>query len=888
MNQEAIVKQKKPIYIIWIIPLIAMTLAGWMIFKYYDNKGYDILVTFDSGDGFAIGKTPLIYNGIKIGMVSNLSVHPQDITKVDVTITVDKAATGVAKKGNIFWKVEPVVSLTEVSGLSTILSGVYIGVMPATKNLAELSKLEDQTIFTASLEKPVNIFKPGTILKLKSKDSDIKEGAPILYKNMNIGKVLDVVLKKDYIEYKVLIEEEFSALLKDSSQFYKISGVEIRASLAGLRVQMDSLASVIAGGIAITSPESGTIVKDNKRTYTLYEDINELHLNNDVITLVSRQGYNVDTKITNIYFKGSNAGKLLSLDYDPIKDQTTFKIKLKSDFRHLANKDAYFWIVKPKIGLTSIKGLDALATGVYINFSTTSKSPKLQNKFKLNDKAPQILGKHFKLVAKDSFGLKNGINIVHKDIIIGSLVDYKISKNKHDVVFDIVIDPKYKHLVNDSSNFYIKGALEMSASFQGAYLNIGSIASMVNGGIVLKTDNFESSYTDKSFTLYDSLKKLQDALYTKGGGKYFNLRTNELGSIKEKSPILYKGIKVGQVISYELDKTNKDILIKIYIEKKYTTFINKSSNFFNISGIEVKANLEGIKIQTGSLESMVTGGIAFKTPMHSEVVNNLHEFKLYKNEDTVDEEYININFTLTEDTSLSKGSKIIYKSIKVGEVKELELINDNVIVNAIIESKYKELLVEDSLFWIEDIEIDIDKIENPSSIISGAFIKLSKGHSTIPTNSFELLNNAPVPTLTKEGLRVVVVGEKLSSLKVGSPVFYRQIQIGSVEAYRLSNDSKGIELKLYIDKCYSYLVRKNSIFYNAGAIGVDVSLFGVKISTETLSTMLKGGITMVTPDKPENKAENMSQFKLHVKPDEDWLEYTPKLINDDKSCKSTL
>jgi paraquat-inducible protein B len=160
--------------------------------------------------------------------------------------------------------------------------------------------------------------------------------------------------------------------------------------------------------------------------------------------------------------------------------------------------------------------------------------------------------------------------------------------------------------------------------------------------------------------------------------------------------------------------------------------------------------------------------------------------------------------------------------------------------------------------------LDIDEI-NEVEILSGAFIKVIKGQSDVNATRFSLKTVAPVETANKRGLRVIVTGTKLSSLKVGSPIFYRQIKIGSVEAFALSHDAKGVDLKLFIDECYSYLVRENSIFYNATAMGMDVSLFGVKISTETISTMINGGITMVTPDDANSKAQELEHYKLYSK-----------------------
>ena len=885
MNQEAVVKNKKSIYIVWIIPVIAMLLAGWMIFKHYDNKGYEITVVFDNGSGMVVGKTPLMFNGMKIGQVSDMQIHHGDISKVDVTITVDKKAKGVAREGNTFWKVEPTVSLTEITGLSTILSGVYIGVMPSVKDPAELFKLPKQELFIAAKEIPIDIFDPGILIVLHAKKSNIKAGAPILYKKVTVGKVLEVLLTEKGVDYLIKVDEKFVYLVKENSRFWEISGLEVRASLAGIRVEMDSLASVIAGGISFTSPFEGKSITEHRQEYTLAENFEQLSLEDDCITLISSNGYNIDVKSAHVFFKGSDAGNVMSQDYNPSTQETTFKIKLKSKYRHLANNDAYFWIVEPRIGLTELKGLGAIASGPYISFETKTKSKKLKKGFTLHEDAPTLSGKHFQLIADGSFNLKSGVNIIHKDIVIGRLQRYKLAKNSQDIHFDIVIADEYKHLVNNSSSFYVQGALEIDASLDGIYLNVGSISSMVNGGIVLETRDLKAPFTNKKFTLFDSYQKYKNEEYVKDGGRFFTLFANSLNSVKENSPVIYKGIKVGKVIRFNLNKDSSKVEILVYIKKEYASEVNPSTSFFNVSGVQVKASLDGVKIQTSSLESIISGGIAFKTPLKEEASKSMEKFKLYKDEDAVDEKYVSISFFTTEDTALKEGSKIVYKSITIGQVKDMKLIGDEVVIDALIKEEHKNMLVSDSVFWVEDVTINIDKIENPSAILSGAFIKILKGKSEITASKFALSKVAPVATMEKEGLRVLVTGTKLSSLKVGSPVFYRQVKIGSIEKVSLSKNSKGVDLKLYIDKCYSYLVRQNSIFYNATAIGMDISLFGVKISTETISTMINGGITMVVPDDFLDKAEENRNFKLYNDPDEDWLEYEPELYNDNLTCE---
>lgn len=888
MSQNAQVKAKKSIYIVWVIPLVAMVLAGWMIFKHFDEKGSELVITFNNGNGMVVGKTALMYNGIKVGQVSDMRINKVDITKVDVTVTVDKlAASGALRKGNVFWKVEPKLSLTEVSGLSTILSGVYIGVLIGSESREALLSQPIQTHFIANDEIPVNLFDEGVLFTLHAKEYDIKVGAPVIYKKINIGKIVDATLKEGSIEYLVHVEKKYTYLVKDTSKLWKISGVEIRASLAGLRVQMDSLASVIAGGIALSSPSEGKVITSRKNEYKLYESIKELNLAKEVITLVSNDGYNIDTKAANIFFKGSRAGNIISMDYDPSKDQTTFKIRLKSEFSHLANKDAHFWIVEPRIGLDSIEGLGAISQGPYINFETSSASKEMKHDFILHTSAPQINGKHFRLIANESYSLKSGVNVIYKDIIIGTLRKFKLTKNSEKVVFDVLIASKYTYLVNDSSRFHIEGATELDASYEGIYLNIGSLSSMVNSGIVLKTSNLKAKKHKRNFTLFEDFRALEEDTYVNDGGKKFSLLAKTLGSIQKGSPLIYKGIKVGKVVSFTLNKDKGLVDINVYVKKEYADQVNISTSFFNRSGIEVKAGLDGVKIQTGSVEAIMRGGIAFKTPLMAKEVKKSHVFTLYEDEDAVDDKYVDISFLMKEESSLKEGSAIVYKSIPVGQVKDLKLVDDEIIIQALIKEEHTNLLAQDSIFWVEDIHIGIDEVKNPSAILSGAFIKVLKGSSEINASKFSLSNTAPVATKNKEGLRVLVTGTKLSSLDIGSPVFYRQVKIGSVESFGLSPDAKGVELKLFIDKCYRYLVKEDSIFYNATAIGVDVSLLGVKISTETISTMINGGISMVTPESKGEPAKQMQSFKLHLDPEEDWLEYAPELINNDSSCTSS-
>ena len=792
---------------------------------------------------------------------------------------MEKRARLLAKQGNVFWKVEPKVGLTEVSGLSTILSGVYIGVMTDKRERNELLGAVDQFHFEAAMSAPIDVFDPGRRFLIKSTKSDVKAGAPITYRSVVVGDVEEVRLTKDGVEYAVHIEENYSDLVKKDSKFWKVSGLDIKASLSGIKFNVDSLASVIAGGISFSSPEDSQILNEDGAVFELYSSETETFLSENLIRLNSNNGHKIEAEDSYVYYKGIEAGRVEEVDYNPDRHDTTFKISLYDNFRSLANAGAHFWIVEPKLGLYGVNGLDAIAKGPYITFVTTDKSAVPQNEFVLNSEAPIKDGLHVRLKAPKSYGLKEGVNVSYNNLVIGTLHKTKISK-KGDVNFELIINNDYKHLINETSSFYVKSAIQADVTLKGLRLDIGSVDSILHSGIELVTQDLNNAKPQGQFDLLENLQAYKDLVYTKDGGEFVTIITDELGSLSVDAPLIYKGFSVGKIMSINLDSKSEKVIVKAYLEGEFTNILNASSRFYNLSGVEVKLDMNGVKLRTGSLESIIAGGIGISDLIENKDDKLPESFKLFADKDAAESSFIQVGFSTGIETDLKKGSKIIYKSLVIGQIQEVSLVKDQLYYEALIDEMYSEVLADDSKFWVESFEFNIDQIKNPSALISGAFIKVDKGRSEMMIQNFELLNNPPPKTINKEGLRVLLKAERKGSLSIDSPVFYRQIKIGSVEAFKLSADSTKVEMRVFIYPEFSYLVRKNSLFYIASVVGVDVSLFGAKLSTETLSTMIHGGITMVVPNQPNSLAEQMQIFTLHNEPDDDWLEFNPVIIKE--------
>ncbi len=875
---HAIEKGRGTLWLMWLIPIFAILMAGGLLYKHYLNKGVEIVVTFDDGKGIEVDKTPLIFQGIQLGKVTGVHIDTGDINKIVATITVNPdAAPYVTRDGNKFVKVEPKITLTEISGLDTILNGVYIEIFPAAPTKEKLLKQPIRTHFEGLDHFPPKRFEKGLYLTLLSEDGSLSLNGPVLYKHFVVGHIVDKNFAGDKIKYTLLIEERFRHLVNASSKFWQLSGIEVKASLAGVKVRFDSLATLLAGGIAFDTIDSQAAPP--KQSYKLYPSKFDTHLDDTLITIVADKAYHLDPAFSNVVYKGFNVGKIVDSQYDTDKHQTIFTVRISKKFIHLANEKAWFWIVKPVVGIRQIKGLDAIVSGPYIAFDTADIQAKRRTRFILHDQPMPRKGRHIHLEAKLAESLKPGTAIFYKDIPIGEITSIDLKPNHKTLDIDALIYDRYKQFLNDSSMFYVKSGIEAQLSLQGFYIDTSSLEAMVVGGISMVTLEPHAPSQKKRFFLYRNYKAFKKARYLAAGGAFYHILMPQLGALEIGSPILYKRMKAGEVINYRYLPDSDTIDVVVFIAKDFKRRINASTRFENISDIELKMNFPDLSLKMGPVKNLLNGGLLFTTPdPEAPKVASGHRFKLFDETLRTTMHYIRFDLWMNGGHGLKKGSRLLYKGLPVGHVETMALMNNMVKATLLLDKRYTHLLKPDTLFWLETFQMDLEGVRNVANAITGPAVVMTPGNQPGEKRSFLLSSAPPPPTYGKPGLRVVVKGDRCGSLHVGSPVFYRQIPIGSVESLALGQDATSVDMTLYIEPRYARLVRETSKFYIAGAIGVDVSLLGVKIRTETLKTMIAGGIGLVTPDQPGQTVTDGHTFKLYGKPEASWLAWKPHLL----------
>ena len=209
---------------------------------------------------------------------------------------------------------------------------------------------------------------------------------------------------------------------------------------------------------------------------------------------------------------------------------------------------------------------------------------------------------------------------------------------------------------------------------------------------------------------------------------------------------------------------------------------------------------------------------------------------------------IEIRFENAEGLETNK-TKVRYKDVDIGEVRDIRVGEDRkeVIVTADIHRNAKSYLVEDTRFWVVRPRISGAGVSGLATLVSGAYISVDVGHSTMKRDHFVGLEVPPIVTADVPGREFILHADDLGSLDIGSSVFYRHITAGQVVGYNLDPGGTGVTIKVFINAPFDVYVTGDTRFWQASGIDMSVNADGVKLRTESLASILEGGVAFGTP-----------------------------------------
>jgi len=377
---EGDVKQPSRFSIIWIIPVIALIVAAGLAYRTLSERGPLVTITFETGEGLEAGKTTLQYLSIPVGIVETIDLS-KDAPGVIVEVRVKPNGAARITEGTRFWVVRPRIGASGISGFETLLSGAYIAVDLGPRD----AKVERS--FKGLEDPPMVIDHPDALRLELTADAlgDISNGSPVYYRDIRVGKVVGFDLDDTSrgVTIHIAIAHKHANLINANTHFWNASGFEVEASFSGIEAKLDSLRSLLAGGISLDTHGTPGPAAKNHDHFPLYEGPKHskdawarsrtTHILVEGKTLGSiREGEAV-------LYSGVQVGSVLSVELKKDAASIGVVLGIEPEYAQLVRANSRFWNasgISADIGLTGIHihtaSLAALVSGA-VAFATPEK-----------------------------------------------------------------------------------------------------------------------------------------------------------------------------------------------------------------------------------------------------------------------------------------------------------------------------------------------------------------------------------------------------------------------------------------------------------------------------------------------------------------------------------
>jgi paraquat-inducible protein B len=268
---EAVVEQRGSRFsIVWLIPLVAVLVAGFVAWRAFSERGPAITIAFKSAEGLDAGKTLIKYKDVQVGLVETVTLRP-DLSGVVAEARMVKDSDRWLTEKTTFWVVKPRVAGGQVTGLGTLLSGSYIGMDPVldAKKARDFVGLEVPPVISTS--------EAGHYYVLRSdRAGAVGIGSPVLFRQIQVGQVVSSELdpNDDFVTTRIFVHAPYDQRVRVDTRFWNASGIQASLGANGVKVDTGSLVSILIGGIAFDAPhgEKAEVAAADSE-FPLYENL---------------------------------------------------------------------------------------------------------------------------------------------------------------------------------------------------------------------------------------------------------------------------------------------------------------------------------------------------------------------------------------------------------------------------------------------------------------------------------------------------------------------------------------------------------------------------------------------------------------------------------------
>ena len=331
---EAVVETRKSFSMVWFIPLVAILIGAWLVYKALSEQGPTIHITFKTAEGLEAGKTKIKYKNVEVGQVESITLN-EDLSGVIVTAKMSKDAEKHLTENTRFWVVRARVAAGEVSGLGTLFSGAYIGVDPGKEGefKRDFKGLETPPVVTTGL--------PGRHFELQSQSlGSLEVGSPVYFRQINVGQVVGYQLAENGkgISIRIFIHAPHHERVHKNTRFWNAGGIDVSIDATGIKVDTQSIVSILSGGIAFDTPASfeSADAAEEGEVFILYknqEATRDVSYNKKVYWILYFDGtVRGLSKGAPVEFRGIKVGQVVDIKAEVYIDEWKFRIPVLIEF----------------------------------------------------------------------------------------------------------------------------------------------------------------------------------------------------------------------------------------------------------------------------------------------------------------------------------------------------------------------------------------------------------------------------------------------------------------------------------------------------------------------------------------------------------------------------
>jgi paraquat-inducible protein B len=243
--------QRERLSLVWLLPVLAALVGGWLLFKALSERGPTVTITFPSASGLQAGKTKVKFKDVDIGTVTDIDVSP-DLSQVIVVAELRHGSDHFLAEDTQFWVARPRITVSQITGLETLLSGAYVAVSPGDgePGRRDFEGLSDPPVISTD--------EPGRRFRLRSDAlGSLNLGSPVYYRSIRVGQVTNFKLDEDggAVTVEIFVNAPHDRLVHTNTRFWNASGVDVSLSADGVSIDTESLVSVLIGGVGFETPD---------------------------------------------------------------------------------------------------------------------------------------------------------------------------------------------------------------------------------------------------------------------------------------------------------------------------------------------------------------------------------------------------------------------------------------------------------------------------------------------------------------------------------------------------------------------------------------------------------------------------------------------------------